>query len=106
MQTESKRVKSPRRSLKKWHGKLPCAGHQAETATLLPTRRAEPFVAFQNIMECLAAHSGLMPANLITLAHFSVSSRLSFPKWAGKTGSPGPPRSAARSRGLGRARPE
>jgi len=31
-------------------------------------------------MECLAAHSGLMPANLTTLAHFWVSSAMSVPK--------------------------
>jgi hypothetical protein len=29
-------------------------------------------------------YSGLMPANLITLAHFSISSSISFPKSAGE----------------------
>jgi hypothetical protein len=35
-----------------------------------------------HITECrrqLQDHSGLMPANLITLAHFSVSSNMNFP---------------------------
>ncbi len=31
-------------------------------------------------------HSGLMPANLITLAHFSVSSAINLPKSAGEPG--------------------
>ena len=34
----------------------------------------------------LPIHSGFMPANLITLAHFSVSSIKSFPKSAGDKG--------------------
>ena len=37
-----------------------------------------------------------MPANLITLAHFSVSSAISLPKSAGEPGSTVPPRSANR----------
>ena len=35
-------------------------------------------------MSPVAGHSGLMPANLTTLAHFSVSSAMSLPKSAGR----------------------
>src|SRR5262249_29246379 len=51
------------------------------------------------------AHSGLMPANLMTLAHFSVSAPMNLPKSAGETTSgvlPPPMRCAA---SLGSARP-
>jgi hypothetical protein len=41
-------------------------------------------------------HSGFAPENLTTLAHFSVSSAMSFPKSAGQPGSTVPPRSARR----------
>src|SRR5262245_3800257 len=51
-----------------------------------------------------ADHSGFMPANLITLAHFSVSSAMSFPKSAGEPGSTVPPRSARRALILGSSR--
>src|SRR5262245_42736838 len=46
----------------------------------------------------------LMPANLITLAHFSVSSAMSFPKSAGEPKSGVPPRSASLAFILGSAR--
>src|SRR5262245_2969770 len=52
-----------------------------------------------------AVHSGLMPANLITLAHFSVSFAMNFPKSAGVIGIGTPPRSASRALILGSARP-
>jgi hypothetical protein len=48
-------------------------------------------------------HSGLMPANLITLPRFSVSSAMSFAKSAGEPGSASP-RSARRTFILGSAR--
>ena len=48
-------------------------------------------------------HSGLMPANLITLAHFSVSSAMSLPKSAGEPASTVPPNSASRAFILGSA---
>src|SRR5262245_28042046 len=48
-------------------------------------------------------HSTLMPANLITLAHFSVSSAISFPKSAGESASTSPPMSASRAFSLGSA---
>src|SRR5262249_52739665 len=48
--------------------------------------------------------SALMPANLITLAHFSVSSAISFPNSAGDPGSATPPRSAGRAVILGSSR--
>src|SRR5262245_35481567 len=51
-------------------------------------------------------YSGLMSANLITLAHFSVSSAISFPNWAGDPGSATPPRSARRAFILGSSRAE
>src|SRR6516162_10998136 len=41
-------------------------------------------------------HSGLMPANFITLAHFSVSSAMSFLNWAGDLANGVAPRSASR----------
>ena len=46
-----------------------------------------------------------MPANLITLAHFSVSSAMNLPKSAGEPASTSPPRSASRALSLGSARP-
>src|SRR5262245_40432414 len=48
-------------------------------------------------------HSALMPANLITLAHFSVSLAMSLPKSAGEPVSPVLPSSARRSLILGSA---
>src|SRR5262245_16027333 len=42
-------------------------------------------------------HSALMPANLTTLPHFSVSSAMSLPKSAGEPASSVPPRSARRA---------
>src|SRR5262245_4977285 len=51
----------------------------------------------------LQSHCGLMPANLITLPHFSVSSTISLPNWAGDPGSGVPPRSASRALILGSA---
>jgi hypothetical protein len=41
-------------------------------------------------------HPGLMPANLTTLPHFSVSSAMNFPNSLGEPGSTVPPRSARR----------
>src|SRR5262249_955965 len=52
----------------------------------------------------LPDHSGLMPADLITLPHFSVSSAISLPNWAGDPGSGVPPRSARRAFILGSSR--
>src|SRR5262249_10818476 len=43
-----------------------------------------------------ADHSALMLADRITLPHFSVSSAINFPNWAGDPGSATPPRSARR----------
>src|SRR5262249_33088525 len=57
-----------------------------------------------NIRLLKQPHSDLMPANLITLAHFSVSSAISFPKSAGDPGSATPPRSARRAFILGSSR--
>src|SRR5262249_9444674 len=37
-------------------------------------------------LQPLQFHCGLMPANLITLPHFSVSSTISLPNWAGDPG--------------------
>src|SRR5262245_48297366 len=52
-----------------------------------------------------ADQSALMPTDLITLAHFSVSSAMSLPKSAGETTSGVPPKSASRACILGSARP-
>src|SRR5262245_38957091 len=49
-------------------------------------------------------HSALMPVNLITLPHFSVSSAMSLPKSAGESASTSPPKSASRAFILGSAR--
>src|SRR6202022_1689113 len=51
-----------------------------------------------------ADQSALIPENLMTLAHFSVSSAISFPKSAGDPGSTVAPRSANRAPILGSAR--
>jgi hypothetical protein len=48
---------------------------------------------------------GVMPANLITLAHFSISSAMNLPKSAGEPGSTVPPTSARRALNLASARP-
>src|SRR5262249_30074348 len=50
-------------------------------------------------------YCGLMPAALITLAHFAVSSAMSFPKSSGEPASTIPPMSASRSMILALARP-
>src|SRR5262249_60425898 len=49
--------------------------------------------------------SALMPVNLTTLPHFSVSSAISLPNSAGEPASTVPPRSASRVFILGSARP-
>src|SRR5262252_2354995 len=49
--------------------------------------------------------SALGPENLTTLAHFSVSSAMSFPKSAGEPGSTVAPKSAKRALIMGSARP-
>ena len=49
-------------------------------------------------------HSALMPANLITLPHFSVSSAMSLPKSAGESESAVAPKSASCALILGSAR--
>jgi hypothetical protein len=51
----------------------------------------------------LPRQSGLMPANLTTLAHFSVSAAMSLPKSAGEPASTVPPSSASRALILGSA---
>ena len=48
-----------------------------------------------------ADHSALMPADLITLPHFSVSSAMSLPNSAGEPASTVPPRSASRALNFG-----
>src|SRR5262249_20014423 len=52
-----------------------------------------------------AGHSGLSPANFTTLAHFSVSSAMNFPKSAGEPDNAVPPRSARRALIVELARP-
>jgi hypothetical protein len=48
--------------------------------------------------------SGLTPENFTTLAYFSVSAAMSFPKSAGEPGSTVPPKSVSRAFILGSAR--
>src|SRR4051795_8522363 len=64
----------------------------------------QPFAerALRNVR--LAGHSGLMPANLTTLAHFSVSSAMNLPKSAAGSASTVPPNPARRALSLGSAR--
>src|SRR5262245_2917939 len=88
----------PARSLQRYsppyHSAVPVGGHQ------------RPAVRKTAVMEYRSEfwdHSGLMPADLITLAHFSVSSAISFPNSAGDPGS-ATPRSARRTFILGSAR--
>jgi hypothetical protein len=52
-----------------------------------------------------AGHSTLAPENLTTLAHFSASSAISFPKASGEPGSTVPPSAASRAFSLGSASP-
>src|SRR5262249_56704879 len=66
-------------------------------------RNAAPAIRRTGFME-YRVHSGLMPANLITLPHFSVSSAMSLPKSAGETTSGVPPKSESRALILGSAR--
>src|SRR5262249_32219039 len=70
-------TRSPR-----WHGR----------AVLLARREG---FARRDIQPVRPGHSGLMPANWITLPHFSVSSAMSLPKSAGEPPSAVPPRSAS-----------
>src|SRR5712675_938711 len=51
------------------------------------------------------SHSGLMPANLITVVHFSISFEIILPKAAGAPPSTVPPNSAIRATIFGSARP-
>src|SRR5262245_46796606 len=51
-----------------------------------------------------ADHSGLMPANLITLAHFSVSAAMNLPTSEAEPGITVPPKSASRALSLGSTR--
>src|SRR5262245_41594884 len=65
--------------------------------------------AERDVMECGAVdpkenHSGLMPANLTTLAHFSVSVATKLPKSEGEPAITVPPRSANRALSWGSAR--
>src|SRR6516162_606690 len=62
-------------------------------------------VRITGFLECRAGdYSALMPANLTTLRHLSVSSAMNFPKSAGEPASAVPPRSASRAFILGSAR--
>src|SRR5262245_51192285 len=59
-----------------------------------------------DIMECAASHqSGFAPENFTTLAHFSVSSAISFPKSTGEPRTTTPPKSEMRVLNLASARP-
>jgi hypothetical protein len=61
-----------------------------ETSANARKCNSSPPCAERDVMECPGwDYSGLMFANLITLAHFSVSSSTSFPKFAGGPGSVG-----------------
>src|SRR6516165_8912663 len=77
----------------------------------LPTLQRSPMprqrLSSTEFMEYLAGmllHSGLMFAERITLAHFSVSSTMNLPKSVGEPVSTVPPRSASRAFIVGSAR--
>src|SRR5262245_16189618 len=74
-------------------------------AVLLARREGFARRALRNIESELPRHSGLMLAARITVAHFSVSSAMSFLKSAGEPGRTVPPRLASRDFILGSARP-
>jgi hypothetical protein len=57
-----------------------------------------------NVVSSKPDHSGLMPATLISLAHFSVSVAMCLPDYSGEPGSTVPPRSASRAFILSSAR--
>ena len=87
---ECREHKPARRSRQREVGvsKVPVGGHQ------------RPAVRRTGFMEYLAGmllHSGLMFAERITLAHFSVSSTMNLPKSVGEPVSTVPPRSASRA---------
>src|SRR5215510_8902822 len=70
------------------------AQSQFQTEYSAPSTRATGSYHVGNLWEYLGdreCHSGLMPANLITLAHFSVSSPMTLPKSAGEPASTVPP---------------
>src|SRR5205807_2573184 len=77
----------------------------ASCMTFDPGRRAIAEGQWGHVVRtCYPGQSGLMPADLITLAHLSVSSAMSLPKSTGEPGRTVPPRSASRAFRLGSAR--
>src|SRR5215510_14981529 len=64
-----------------------------------PQRLAE-----RDLWNVRRVHSGLMPANLTTLAHFSVSAATKLPKSEGEPAITVPPRSASRALSWGSVR--
>src|SRR6516165_9638475 len=73
-------------------------------------KRTLPSARLPEIMEypdrATRPHSGFMPANFTTFAHFAVSSEMSLPKSAGEPASGVPPRSASCAFILGSATTE
>jgi hypothetical protein len=61
-------------------------------------------IALPEFYECARDYSAFMPANLTTLAHFSVSAAMSLPKSTGEPASTVPPNSASRAFILGSVR--
>src|SRR5262249_41749000 len=79
----------PARSLQRYsppyHSAVPVGGHQ------------RPAIRCTGFMECRAGdYSALMPANLTTLRHLSVSSAMNFPKSVGEPVNIAAPRSVRR----------
>src|SRR5215813_9994596 len=72
--------------------------------SLMPRQRLSSTEVMEYLADARADHSALMPANLSTLAHFSVSSAMCFPKSAGEPASTVAPRLAKRALMLGSAR--
>src|SRR5262249_8541759 len=83
---------------------VPAAGSSPRlVSTQLGTRHSPN--GHYGILERAPRQSALMLAARITLAHFSVSSAISFPNSVGESASTVPPRSASRALILGSARP-
>src|SRR5215470_11245938 len=85
-----------------------CSAFAPRCPVLTPSGRiSTPRFVERDVMEFPAGflHCALMPANLITLAHFSVSSAMSLPKSAGEPGFGTLPNAAYRDLTSGAARP-
>src|SRR5262249_45586301 len=77
------------------HGKVPAAGSSPRLVSTQLGTRHSPNGRYGIFGRDRADHSGLMPANWITLPHFSFSAEMCLRKWAGEPTGGVPPRSAS-----------